>query len=50
MHARDSAQLIIEIEGCTIALHFEDAAYGNSLVELLGTYYEQLVYEELQKG
>lgn len=40
----------IEFDDCFITLHFEEAREGNSLIELLGTYYEQLIYEELQRG
>ena len=50
MERNQESEFCIEMEGCTITLHFEDAAEGNSLIELLGSYYEQLVYEELQKG
>jgi hypothetical protein len=39
-----------EIDGCPITLHFEENEKENSVIELLGAYYEQLVYEELQKG
>ena len=50
MERNQASEFCIKLEGCTITLHFKDAEEGNSLIELLGSYYEQMVYEELQRG